>query len=141
VICNGTTPTDLSYWSISRDALREDIAESYDELTTSSGSEPPTRRMALSRQFAIEARLARLSASPLEGHTNNQATFCAASRRRSRRSPPRWTPRACTHRLYPDQVKLQAQGRKLCEFTRLASMNGVRSQAILGAIFHVACIS
>ena len=36
--------------------------------------------------------------------------------------------------------QLQAEGRKLCEFTRLAVDESVRSQAILGAIFHVACI-
>ena len=44
-------------------------------------------------------------------------------------------------RLYPDEVRqLQQEGRKLCEFTRLAVDESVRSQAILGAIFHVACI-
>ena len=36
--------------------------------------------------------------------------------------------------------QLRAEGRKLCEFTKLAVDESVRSQAILGAIFHVACI-
>ena len=41
--------------------------------------------------------------------------------------------------LYPDVVQdLRGQGRKLCEFTRLAVDESVRSRAVLGAIFHVA---
>lgn len=44
-------------------------------------------------------------------------------------------------RLYPDEVNaLRAEGRKLCEFTKLAVDDSVRSQTVLGAIFHVACI-
>jgi hypothetical protein len=44
-------------------------------------------------------------------------------------------------RLYPDEVRdLRAQGRKLCEFTKLAVDESVRSHAVLGAIFHVACM-
>ena len=43
--------------------------------------------------------------------------------------------------LYPDEVQaLRDAGRKLCEFTRLAVDDAVRSQTVLGAIFHVACI-
>lgn len=43
--------------------------------------------------------------------------------------------------LYPDEVDdLRAAGRKLCEFTRLAVDDTVRSQSVLGGIFHVACI-
>lgn len=44
-------------------------------------------------------------------------------------------------RTYADEVNaLRADGRKLCEFTKLAVDESVRSQAVLGAIFHVACI-
>jgi len=44
-------------------------------------------------------------------------------------------------RLYPDEVNaLRNEGRKLCEFTKLAVDDSVRSQTVLGAIFHVACI-
>ncbi len=44
-------------------------------------------------------------------------------------------------RLYPEPVDaLRAQGRKLCEFTKLAVDDSVRSHTVLGAIFHVACI-
>ena len=43
--------------------------------------------------------------------------------------------------VYPDEVDdLRAAGRKLCEFTRLAVDDTVRSQSVLGGIFHVACI-
>jgi hypothetical protein len=43
--------------------------------------------------------------------------------------------------LYPEEVQtLRAQGRKLCEFTKLAVDDSVRSHTVLGAIFHVACI-
>jgi len=43
--------------------------------------------------------------------------------------------------LYPQEVQaLRDGGRKLCEFTRLAVDDAVRSQTVLGAIFHVACI-
>jgi hypothetical protein len=44
-------------------------------------------------------------------------------------------------RLYPEAIDaLRASGRKLCEFTRLAVDDSVRSHTVLGAIFHVACI-
>ena len=42
-------------------------------------------------------------------------------------------------RLYPQEVEaLRGEGRKLCEFTKLAVDESVRSHAVLGAIFHVA---
>jgi N-acyl amino acid synthase FeeM len=43
--------------------------------------------------------------------------------------------------LYPDCVrKLRGEGRRLCEFTKFAVDESIRSQALLGAIFHVACM-
>lgn len=43
--------------------------------------------------------------------------------------------------LYPDCVAdLRQPGRKLCEFGKFAVDDSVRSQALLGAIFHVACM-
>ncbi len=43
--------------------------------------------------------------------------------------------------LYPDELKaLRAAGRQLCEFTKLAVDNMVRSKAVLAAIFHIAYI-
>jgi hypothetical protein len=41
---------------------------------------------------------------------------------------------------YAEEVStLRQQGRRLCEFTRLAVDESVRGHAVLGAIFHVAC--
>jgi hypothetical protein len=43
--------------------------------------------------------------------------------------------------VYPDAVaRLRGEGRKLCEFTKLAVDESMRSPSILGAIFHVACM-
>lgn len=43
--------------------------------------------------------------------------------------------------LFGDEVRaLRSEGRKLCEFTKLAVDESVRSHAVLGAIFHVACM-
>jgi len=43
--------------------------------------------------------------------------------------------------LYPEELKaLRAAGRRLCEFTKLAVDNMVRSKAVLAAIFHIAYI-
>ena len=44
-------------------------------------------------------------------------------------------------KLYPDYVGgLRESGSKLCEFTKFAVDESVRSQTLLGAIFHVACM-
>jgi hypothetical protein len=44
-------------------------------------------------------------------------------------------------RLYPDEVQsLRDHDRRLCEFTKLAVEESVRSHTVLGAIFHVACM-
>ena len=44
-------------------------------------------------------------------------------------------------KLYPDEVKtLRKTGAHVCEFTRLAVDNMVRSKAVLAAIFHIAYI-
>ena len=43
--------------------------------------------------------------------------------------------------LFKTEVQaLRTEGRKLCEFTQLAVDETVRSHAVLGAIFHVACM-
>ena len=42
--------------------------------------------------------------------------------------------------VYGEEVDaLRRQGRRLCEFTKLAVDESVRGHAVLGAIFHVAC--
>jgi hypothetical protein len=44
-------------------------------------------------------------------------------------------------RTYPDEVQqLRSQGRRLCEFTKLAVEESVRSHTVLGATFHIACL-
>jgi len=44
-------------------------------------------------------------------------------------------------KLYPDCVEaIRWRGGKLCEFTKFAVDESVRSQAVIGAIFHVACL-
>ena len=43
--------------------------------------------------------------------------------------------------LYPDEIKvLRTDGKRLCEFTKLAVEDVVRSKAVLAAIFHIAYI-
>lgn len=43
--------------------------------------------------------------------------------------------------LYPDEVaRLRGRGVRLCEFTKLAVDNMIRSKAVLAAIFHIAYI-
>ena len=39
-------------------------------------------------------------------------------------------------KLYPEVDALRSDGRRLCEFTRLAIDEGVNSRAVLGALFH-----
>jgi hypothetical protein len=130
-----------------RDAASEDIAESYDEFDNQFRIRVADKAGWRSRASSlIERRYAwrGYSASPLEGHTNGQVTFCACVEEATVATITASLDSReglYVSRLYPDQVKqLQAQGRKLCEFTRLAVDESVRSQAILGAIFHVACI-
>ncbi|MEO6897593.1 MAG: hypothetical protein ABI218_13195 [Caldimonas sp.] len=44
-------------------------------------------------------------------------------------------------RIYPREVAaLRGSGTRLCEFTRFAVDEDVRSSALLGALFHVACM-
>lgn len=43
--------------------------------------------------------------------------------------------------LYKAEIDtLRAEGRRICEFTKLAIDNAVRSKRVLGAVFHIACI-
>ena len=129
------------------DAASEAIAESYDEFDNRFRIRVADKAGWRSRASSlIERRYAwrGYSASPLEGHTSGQVTLCACV---DEATVATITASLDSRdglyvgRLYPDEVgQLQAQGRKLCEFTKLAVDESVRSQAILGAIFHVACI-
>ena len=148
MICTGTTPTELSFQvHLARDATGEDIAESYDEFDNRFRIRVADKAGWRSRASSlIERRYAwrGYSASPLEGHTSGQVTLCACVDEATVATITASLDSRdglYVSRLYPDQVRqLQAEGRKLCEFTRLAVDESVRSQAILGAIFHVACI-
>ena len=130
-----------------QDLAADDIAESFDEFDNRFRIRVANKAGSRSRASSlIERRYAwrGYATSPLEGHTNGQLTLSA------------WLDEATVatitatldahdglyvSRLYPDQVRqLQAEGRRLCEFTKLAVDESVRSQAVLGAIFHVACI-
>ena len=133
--------------SIRHDATGEDIAESHDEFDNRFRIRVADQAGWRSRASSlIERRYAwrGYSTSPLEGLTSGQVTLCAsvddatvATITAALDSPTG----LYVSRLYPDHVRqLQEQGRKLCEFTKLAVDESVRSQAILGAIFHVACI-
>ena len=133
--------------STHHDSIGEDIAESCDEFDNRFRIRVASKDRQRSRASSlIERRYAwrGYSTSPLEGHTSGQVTLCAsvddatvATITATLDSPKG----LYVSRLYPDEVRqLQAQGRKLCEFTRLAVDETVRSQAILGGIFHVACI-
>jgi len=129
------------------EANGDDIAESRDEFDNRFRIRVASKARLRSRvNSLVERRYAwrGYSTSPLEDHTSGQVTVCA--------SVDEATVATITatldsrdglyvSRLYPDEVgQLQREGRKLCEFTRLAVDESVRSQAILGAIFHVACI-
>jgi hypothetical protein len=129
------------------DSGLEDIAESFDEFDNHFKIRVADRAGWRSRASSlIQRRYAwrGYSTSPLEGHTSGQVTLSACV--------DETTVATITaaldsqeglyvSRLYPEQIRdLQAEGRKLCEFTKLAVDESVRSQAVLGAIFHVACI-
>jgi hypothetical protein len=126
---------------------RENIAESFDEFDNQFSIRVADKAGWRSRASSlIERRYAwrGYSTSPLEGHNDGQVTLSAWT---NDTTVATITAGLDSHqglyvsRLYPDQVRrLQAEGRKLCEFTKLAVDESVRSQAVLGAIFHVACI-
>ena len=133
--------------STNQESAGEDIAESCDEFDNRFRIRVASKARLRSRASSlIERRYAwrGYSTSPLEGHTSGQVTLCAsvdeatvATITATLDSPDG----LYVSRLYPDEVRqLQQEGRKLCEFTRLAVDESVRSQAILGGIFHVACI-
>jgi hypothetical protein len=124
-----------------------DIAESFDEVDNPFkirvADQGPWRSRASSliqRRYAWRG----YAASPLEGHTSGRVTLSACVNEATVATITAALDSddgLYVSRLYPEQVEcLQAEGRKLCEFTKLAVDESVRSHAVLGAIFHVACI-
>jgi len=121
----------------------DDIAESQDEFHN-----PFKIRVANTSRASslVQRRYAwrGYSTSPLENHGNGRVTLAACV---DDSTVATITATLDAHndlyvgRLYAQEVEtLRAQGRKLCEFTKLAVDESVRSQAVLGAIFHVACM-
>jgi len=125
----------------------ESLAESYDEfdnrfqIRIADKSSSKARASSLiQRRYAWRG----YSASPLEGHTDGQLTISAYLEDAvvaTITASLDGSEGLYVGRLYPDEVRaLRDEGRKLCEFTKLAVDDSVRSQAVLGAIFHVACM-
>jgi len=109
------------------DAASEAIAESYDEFDNRFRIRVADKAGWRSRASSlIERRYAwrGYSASPLEGHTSGQVTLCACvddATVATITAALDSQDGLYVSRLYPDAVaQLQAQGRKLCEFTKLA---------------------
>jgi hypothetical protein len=129
------------------DTAGEDIAESRDEFDNRFRIRVASKsRLRWRADSLVERRYAwrGYSTSPLEGHTDGRVTVCASV---DEATVATITATLDSHhdlyvsRLYPEEVgQLRREGRKLCEFTRLAVDESVRSQAVLGSIFHVACI-
>lgn len=80
--------------------------------------------------------------SPLEGHASGRITLSACSNDETVATITAALDSddgLYVSRLYPEEVaRLQAEGGRLCEFTKLAVDESIRSHAVLGAIFHVA---
>ena len=82
------------------------------------------------------------SVSPLERTTDSRVTFAAClddMTLATITATPDNRNGLYVAGVYPDAVAaLRAEGRRLCEFTKLAVDESVRSHAVIGAIFHLA---
>ncbi len=82
------------------------------------------------------------SATPLENDSTQRVTLSACSSETTVATLTVGVDSAdglYVGRLYSDVVeRLRGEGRKLCEFTKFAVEESVRSHSVLGAIFHVA---
>lgn len=125
----------------------DEIAESADEFENQfkirvvNNSSRRTRASSLiQRRYAWRG----YSTSPLEGSAAGRVTLSACVEEATVATITAALDTAeglYVSRLYPDEVEaLRAEGRRLCEFTKLAVDESVRSHAVLGAIFHVACM-
>jgi len=123
----------------------DEIAESSDEFANPFKirvADNATRRIRASALIQRRYAWRGYSASPLEGHDFGRVTLsaCVESATVATITAALDSPQGLyVSRLYPDEVRtLRAEGRTLCEFTKLAVDETVRSHAVLGAIFHVA---
>ncbi len=126
------------------DAIAEAAAEEFDTPFKIRVADDSSRRIHASA--LIERRYAwrGYSASPLEECNDGRVTLAACVEDTTVATITASLDRAdglYVGRLYPDEVQsLRDEGRRLCEFTKLAVDESVRSHAVLGAIFHVACM-
>ena len=128
-------------------ALQEELVEVEDESRQSfkifavrQASELRRASALLQRRYAWRG----YSVAPLEARTRRCITLTASQDGRTVATITAALDSAeglFVEALYPDCVgELRQPGRKLCEFTKFAVDESVRSQALLGAIFHVACM-
>jgi hypothetical protein len=123
----------------------DEIAESADEFDNPFKIrvvDNSSRRMRASSLIQRRYAWRGYSASPLESCTPGRVTLSACVEDTTVATITASLDSAeglYVSRLYPDEVQnLRAEGRRLCEFTKLAVDESVRSHAVLGAIFHVA---
>ena len=140
----GFVHTGRSRWNTS---VADEIAASSDEfknhfkIRVVDNSSRRVRASALiQRRYAWRG----YSTSPLERHNSGRVTLsaCVEDATVATITAALDSPEGLyVSRLYPEEVReFRADGRKLCEFTKLAVDEAVRSHAVLGAIFHVACM-
>lgn len=150
----GVAAVDFRAWSETADSWSppyvddiDDIAESADEfhnefkIRVANNSSWRNRASSLiQRRYAWRG----YSTSPLERDASGQVTLSACVEDTTVATITAGLDSSqglYVGRLYPDEVQaLRDEGRKLCEFTKLAVDESVRSHAVLGAIFHVACM-
>lgn len=84
------------------------------------------------------------SSSPLEDHGSGRLTLAACVDEATIATMTASLDSAdglYVGKLYADEVQaLRDQGRRLCDFTKLAVDESVRSHSVLASLFHVACI-
>jgi hypothetical protein len=122
----------------------EDVAEADngDELLSIRVADNATHRTHASSLIQRRYAWRGYSATPLEEDSSARVTLSACSREATVATLTVGVDSdegLYVGRLYKDVVeRLRGEGRKLCEFTKLAVDESVRSHAVLGAIFHVA---
>jgi len=126
-------------------SVADDIAESSDEFKNQFKIrvvDNSTRRVRASALIQRRYSWRGYSTSPLQRHDRDAVTLsaCVEDATVATITAALDSPEGLfVSRLYGDEVRaLRAEGRKLCEFTKLAVDESVRSHAVLGAIFHVA---
>ncbi len=128
-----------------RTAQNADIAETLDEADKRLSirvADSATRRSHASTLIQRRYAWRGYSASPIEGDSPARLTLSACHAETTLATVTVGIDSSeglYVGKLYSDVVaRLRDEGRKLCEFTKLAVDESVRSHAVLAAIFHVA---